>query len=109
MKSPRDVVLVDGIRTPFTKAGTKLKKIHPADLGKVALQQLIAATNLNVESVDEVIIGNTGNPPDAVNIALWVLAFHRKFLLTQFIEIVLLHLNLSRMVLKKLNQARWML
>ncbi len=69
MKSPRDVVLVEGIRTPFTKAGTKLKKVHPADLGKAALQQLIAMTNLNVESVDEVIIGNTGNPPDAVNIS----------------------------------------
>jgi acetyl-CoA acyltransferase len=69
MKSPRDVVLVEGVRTPFTKAGTKLKKIHPADLGKTALQQLIALTNLNVDSVDEVIIGNTGNPPDAVNIA----------------------------------------
>jgi acetyl-CoA acetyltransferases len=69
MKSPRDVVLVDGVRTPFAKAGTKLKKIHPADLGKVALKQLIAQTNLNVKNVDEVIVGNTGNPVDAVNIS----------------------------------------
>lgn len=69
MKSPRDVVLVDGVRTPFAKAGTKLKKVHPADLGKVALKQLIAQTNLDVNSVDEVIIGNTGNPVDAVNIS----------------------------------------
>jgi acetyl-CoA acyltransferase len=69
MKSPRDVVLVDGVRTPFTKAGTKLKKVHPADLGKIALKQLIAQTNLNVKSVDEVIVGNTGNPVDAVNIS----------------------------------------
>ncbi len=69
MKSPRDVVLVDGIRTPFAKAGTNLKKIHPADLGKAALQALIARTNLDVNVVDEVIIGNTGNPVDAVNIS----------------------------------------
>ncbi|WII70900.1 thiolase family protein [Bdellovibrio sp. 22V] len=69
MKSPRDVVLVEGVRTPFTKAGTKLKKVHPAELGKTALKQLIAQTNLDVNSVDEVIIGNTGNPPDAVNIS----------------------------------------
>lgn len=69
MKSPRDVVLVDGVRTPFAKAGTKLKRVHPADLGKVALKQLIAQTNLDVNSVDEVIIGNTGNPVDAVNIS----------------------------------------
>ncbi|KYG69811.1 acetyl-CoA C-acyltransferase [Bdellovibrio bacteriovorus] len=69
MKSPRDVVLVEGVRTPFAKAGTKLKKVHPAELGKTALKQLIAKTNLDVNSVDEVIIGNTGNPPDAVNIS----------------------------------------
>ena len=69
MKSPRDVVLVDGVRTPFAKSGSKLKKVHPAELGKVALKQLIAQTNLDVNSVDEVIIGNTGNPPDAVNIS----------------------------------------
>ncbi|WP_374035703.1 acetyl-CoA C-acyltransferase [Bdellovibrio bacteriovorus] len=69
MKSPRDVVLVEGVRTPFVKAGTKLKKVHPAELGKVALKQVIAQTNLDVNLVDEVIIGNTGNPADAVNIS----------------------------------------
>lgn len=69
MKSPRDVVLVEGVRTPFAKSGTKLKTVHPAELGKVALKQLIAQTNLDVNLVDEVIIGNTGNPADAVNIS----------------------------------------
>lgn len=69
MKSPRDVVIVDGVRTPFAKAGTKLRTVHPADLGKVALKDLIARTNLDVNLVDEVIIGNTGNPVDAVNIS----------------------------------------
>lgn len=69
MKSPRDVVLVEGVRTPFAKSGTKLKAVHPADLGKTALRELIARTNLDVNEVDEVIIGNTGNPVDAVNVA----------------------------------------
>ncbi|HND85330.1 MAG TPA: thiolase family protein [Pseudobdellovibrionaceae bacterium] len=69
MKSPRDVVIVEGVRTPFAKAGTKLKKIHPAELGRVALKELIAKTNLPVDLVDEVIIGNTGNPVDAVNLS----------------------------------------
>jgi acetyl-CoA acyltransferase len=69
MKSPRDVVIVEGVRTPFAKSGTQLKKIHPADLGKVALKELIARSNLDVNSVDEVIIGNTGNPVDSVNIS----------------------------------------
>jgi len=69
MASPRDVVIVDGTRTPFAKAGTKLKDIHPADLGQVALKELIARTELDVDEVDEVIIGNTGSPSDAVNIS----------------------------------------
>ena len=68
-KSSQDVVLVDGVRTPFAKAGTKLKTIHAAHLGKVALTELIARTNLDVNSVDEVIVGNTGSPSDAVNIS----------------------------------------
>ena len=64
----RDVVIVDGLRTPFAKSGGKLAKVHPAELGRVALKELIARTNLDVNVVDEVIIGNTGNPADAVNI-----------------------------------------
>jgi acetyl-CoA acyltransferase len=38
-------------------------------LGKVALKELIARTNLDVNEIDEVIIGNTGNPVDSVNIS----------------------------------------
>jgi acetyl-CoA acyltransferase len=68
-KSPRDVVIVEGVRTPFAKSGTKLKTVHAAQLGQAALKELIARTNLNVDLVDEVIMGNTGSPSDAVNIA----------------------------------------
>lgn len=68
-KNPRDVVLVDGVRTPFAKAGTKLKTVHAAQLGQIALKELVARTNLDVKIVDEVIVGNTGSPSDAVNIS----------------------------------------
>jgi len=68
-KNPRDVVIVEGVRTPFAKSGTKLKTIHAALLGQAALKELVARTNLNVDLVDEVIIGNTGSPSDAVNIS----------------------------------------
>ncbi|RME17558.1 MAG: thiolase family protein [Bdellovibrio sp.] len=67
--SERDVVIVEGVRTPFAKAGTDLKDIHPADLGKVAFKELLARTDLDPEEIDEVIIGNTGNPSDSVNIS----------------------------------------
>ncbi|WP_374021258.1 beta-ketoacyl synthase N-terminal-like domain-containing protein [Bdellovibrio bacteriovorus] len=61
--------LLKGFVHHSQKQGQNLKKVHPAELGKTALKQLIAKTNLDVNSVDEVIIGNTGNPPDAVNIS----------------------------------------
>ena len=67
--SNRDVVIVEGVRTPFAKAGTKLKTVHAAKLGQAAMKELIARTNLDVNIVDEVIVGNTGSPSDAVNIA----------------------------------------
>ncbi|MBC7458755.1 MAG: thiolase family protein, partial [Bdellovibrionaceae bacterium] len=61
--------IVEGVRTPFAKAGSKLKTVHPAKLGQVALTELIARSNLDTNIVDEVIVGNTGNPSDAVNIS----------------------------------------
>ncbi|MCM2282072.1 MAG: acetyl-CoA C-acyltransferase, partial [Bdellovibrionaceae bacterium] len=68
-RSNRDVVWIDGVRTPFAKADTKLKNVHPAELGRVALKELLARTNIDVNAIDDVIIGNIGGPPDAVNIA----------------------------------------
>lgn len=65
----RDVVIVEGLRTPFAKSGTKLKDVHAAELGRVAMKETIARANLDVNTVDEVILGNAGNPSDAVNIA----------------------------------------
>lgn len=69
MASPSDVVIVEGVRTPFAKAGSQLKTVHAAELGRVALQQLLAMTDVNINDIDEVIIGNTGAPSDAVNIS----------------------------------------
>ena len=68
-QSPNDVVIVDALRTPFAKAGTKLAGVHASELGRIALSELIAKTELDVNEVDEVIIGNTGCPSDAVNIS----------------------------------------
>ena len=68
-RSADDVVIIDGVRTAFVKAGTRFKKIHAAELGQVALGELIVRTNLNTEDIEEVIVGCVGNPSDAVNIA----------------------------------------
>lgn len=66
---PREVVIVDGVRTPYAKAGTALKDVLAVDLGRIVLRELIERTELDVETVDEVIVGNTGMPADAANLA----------------------------------------
>lgn len=68
-KSNQDVLIVEGVRTPFAKAGTQLKDIHAVDLGQAAVAELLSRADIDGEEIDEVILGNTGNPPDAVNIA----------------------------------------
>jgi acetyl-CoA acyltransferase len=68
-RNDQDVVLIEGVRTPFAKAGSDLRDVHPAELGARALTELLARTNVDVNDIDEVIIGNTGSPADAVNIS----------------------------------------
>lgn len=67
--STREVVIVAGLRTPFVKAGGELASVHPVDLGVAALKELLQKTSVPVNEIDEVIIGNTGSPSDAVNIS----------------------------------------
>jgi acetyl-CoA acyltransferase len=68
-----NVYLVDGVRTPFAKAGTDLKTVHAVELGRFALSELLARRNLSLEAlseiIDEVIIGNAGTPADAANVS----------------------------------------
>ena len=65
----KDVVIVEGLRTPFSKAGTELKAMHPVELGQVLIKELVDRVGLSSSQVDEVIIGNVGNPSDCVNIS----------------------------------------
>ena len=65
----RDVVVVDGVRTPYAKAGTELKGVSAAELGRVVVTELLARTDFDPEGLDQVIFGNIAQPPDAVNVA----------------------------------------
>ncbi len=76
MSTLRDVVIVDGIRTPFVKAGADFSKIRAHELGRVALRELLERLEIADGygpkarvKVDEVSIGNVGSPEDAANIA----------------------------------------
>jgi acetyl-CoA acyltransferase len=65
----RDVVVVDGLRTPYSKAGTELKDVDAGSLGRIVIGELLARTGFDPAALDEVIVGNIAQPPDAVNVA----------------------------------------
>src|SRR6185503_14767986 len=65
----RDVILTDGFRTPFAKAGTTLAPVPARELGRIAVAELLARHGVDPLEVDEVILGNVAAPSDATNIA----------------------------------------
>jgi acetyl-CoA acetyltransferase family protein len=65
----RDVVIVDGVRTPYAKANTELKDVPAQDLGRIVTVELLARTGFDGADLDQVIFGNIAQPPDAVNVA----------------------------------------
>lgn len=64
-----DIVIIDGLRTPYAKAGTVLKDIPADGLGAFVIRELVAKTGVDPEQVDEVIVGNAGMPAESANIA----------------------------------------
>lgn len=65
----REIVIVDGVRTPQGVFGGALKQLTAQHLGEVALRELLKRTNLKGADVEEVIIGCVGQGSDAPNIA----------------------------------------
>ncbi len=65
----KDVVIIDGFRTPYAKAGTVLKNVSPVDLGAATIKEVVARTGIDKGLIDEVIVGNAGMPADSANIA----------------------------------------
>src|SRR2546421_4238994 len=63
------LVIVDGVRTPFSKAGTELAALGADELGRIAVNALLARTGLDPALVDEVIFGCVAQPADATNLA----------------------------------------
>jgi acetyl-CoA acetyltransferase family protein len=68
MKTNR-LVIVDGVRTPFCKAGTELAALGADELGRIAVNSLLTRTGLDPALVDEVIFGCVAQPVDAANVA----------------------------------------
>src|SRR5689334_21721308 len=68
MKSSR-LVIVDGVRTPFCKAGSDLASLSADELGRIVVNGLLTRTGLDPELVDEVIFACVAQPADATNVA----------------------------------------
>jgi acetyl-CoA C-acetyltransferase/acetyl-CoA acyltransferase len=68
MSNPR-LVVVDGLRTPFCRAGSSLAGLAADELGRIAVDALLTRTGLDPALVDEVIFGCVGQPMDAANVA----------------------------------------
>src|SRR3989475_1147381 len=68
MTAPR-LVIIDGVRTPFCKMGTDLAELGADELGRIAVNALLAHTGLDPAHVDEVIFGCVGQPVEAMNVA----------------------------------------
>jgi acetyl-CoA C-acetyltransferase/acetyl-CoA acyltransferase len=69
MSEGRDVVVVAGVRTPFVKAWTLLDRVHPVELGRLAVREAVERADIDPAGIDEVIVGNIAGPADSSNVA----------------------------------------
>ncbi|HEX7122479.1 MAG TPA: acetyl-CoA C-acyltransferase FadI [Gemmatimonadaceae bacterium] len=65
----RRVAIVAGVRTPFAKAGTVLRKLSAVDLGRWCVSELVQRTNLDGQLVDAIVFGTVVPSVLAPNIA----------------------------------------
>lgn len=65
----RSLVVVDGVRTPFSRMGTELAACDAGELGRVAVTGLLARSGIDPAMVDETILGCVGQPADQANLA----------------------------------------
>lgn len=68
-RSNRRVAIVAGVRTPFAKAGTILRKFTAIELGRLAVAELIQRASLDGNEVDALVFGTVLPNVLAPNIA----------------------------------------
>ena len=65
---PQELVILDGVRTPFIKSGSDAKDLSAADLGRQVLQALFKKVPVDPNLVNEFIFGCVAQPFDAANV-----------------------------------------
>lgn len=69
MPSNERVAVVAGLRIPFARQGTYYKTTSAIDLGRMVVRELLARTNIDVNSVERLVFGQVVVLPKAPNIA----------------------------------------
>ncbi|XP_030577754.1 trifunctional enzyme subunit beta, mitochondrial [Archocentrus centrarchus] len=65
----KNVVLVDGVRTPFLMSGTTYADLMPHDLARAALQGLLKRTGIPKDAVDYIVYGTVIQEVKTSNVA----------------------------------------
>ncbi|MBZ0270600.1 acetyl-CoA C-acyltransferase [bacterium] len=65
----RRIAIVDGVRTPFLRAGTDFNDLMAYELGRYAVSGLLHRTALDPTLIDQVIFGNVIAEPHTANVA----------------------------------------
>jgi acetyl-CoA acyltransferase len=68
-KAGRKVVVVAGTRTPFCKAGGKLRSQNAVQLGAATARQTVLEAGVRPEEIDQIIFGIVTSPVNAPNVA----------------------------------------
>src|ERR1700733_14507997 len=63
------IAIIEGLRTPFCKAGGVFKDWEAEDLGAFVVKELLDRVEVSPNEIDELIFGNVLQPPHASNIA----------------------------------------
>ncbi len=65
----KNIVIVDGVRTPFGRLGGGLKQFHTADLAAMAVKELMNRTQLDPKEIDAVYMGSAKGDARCPNLA----------------------------------------
>jgi len=65
----KEVVIIDGVRTPVGNHGGAFREVLSRDLGATVMRGLIERTKIDPALISEVIMGCCAMPSDAPNIA----------------------------------------
>lgn len=58
MDKLKEIVLLEGSRTPFTEISGSFREIKATDLGAIAAREAIKKANITLEEIDQVVFGN---------------------------------------------------